>query len=175
MKRIKMNVVKTDGFREGTIDTNYVGIDTDYHAGWGLPIHHTKIISEKIEMVAVFCEGDRVICELKRGSFQNEDGISSGDKWVRKTGMVDWVNIADDGLSGIVKFDDGDIQSISMIRGSDGYPGRNIQPAGNEIMFDSENLKNYVYERPEEPTPYNVCHEPYRRGIGQGFGDTEDG
>jgi len=174
MRQIKMHIVETE-FNHGTgREISFVEPGIDYHNGWGLPMHAQKIISEKTEMVDLFELGDRVICELKRGTYQNEDGISSGGKWINKTGIVDWVNTANNDLSGVVKFDDGDMQNISLIRGDHGYPGHNIQPAANETVLPDEILINRYYfdDRPETKTP---VYEPYRRGIGQGFGPTEDG
>jgi len=175
MKQIQMHIVETDGFND-RIDTTYVHLGTDYHNRWGLPAHHSKILSEKInEMVDIFEIGDRVICEVHRGSYQDEDGISSGGKWVKKTGIVKSVHGEQD-TAGFVRFDDGDIQNISLIRGDRGYPGRNIQPATNEVVLPDEILKNTSYiDDPEIESPFHTCPEPYRRGIGQGFGPTEDG
>jgi len=183
MRKIQMHIVKTtpqNVDEPDNIITTFVALGTDFRAGWGLPIHANKIVSEEVAEVEVFEIGDRVSAELKRGTYQDEDGISSGGKWVKKTGIIESCHGIND-TSGFVKFDDGDIQSISLIRGDDGYPGRNIQSVTrDESMVDPENLKNYTYETPEELQSMDkidatTCREPYRRGIGQGFGDTEDG
>jgi len=177
MRKIKMHIVQTQHNHGDGTETTFVSIGTDYHSGWGLPMHAQKIISEKTDMIDVFEIGDRVIVELNRGSFQDEDGISSGGKWVKKTGIIDWVNTAANGLSGSIKFDDGDIQSVSLIRGDRGYPGRNIQPAPDKTILPDEVLTDHYYfdDSPDDELPVTQCPEPYRRGIGQGFGSTEDG
>jgi len=177
MKQIEMNIVETEFNYVGNgRETTFVEIGIDYSKGWGLPAHAQKIISEKTDMVNVFELGDRVICELSRGTFEDEDGICSGGKWVRKTGTVDWINEMNNGLSGMVKFDDGDVQMISLIRGDEGYPGRNIQPATDKIVLPDEVLQNrYYFDDSPDEIPSHQCTEPYRKGIGQGFGSTEDG
>jgi len=169
MKKVKMNIIETEGFG---IETHYVLLGTNYKNGWGLPMHTQRILSEKIGEVDVFELGDRVLAEVHRGSFQNEDGISTGGKWLKKIGVVVGVYGIDD-MDGYIKFDDGDAQSVSLIRGDCGYPGRNIQPATDEIIIPEEKLVNYIYEKPEGQTL--ECPEPYRKGIGQGFGCSEDG
>ena len=176
MKQIKMHIVKTthqNVDRPEKFFINYVSLGTDYHSGWGLRIDANKIISEETAMVDVLEPGDRVSADLWRGSFQDEDGISSGGKMITKTGVVESAH-GDNGTHGFIKFDDGDFQSISLIRGDDGYPGSNIQPT-DQTIIPTEKLVDYIYEKPEEPTPFHQCPEPYRRGIGMGFGRTEDG
>lgn len=121
----RRNQDETNGFND-KIDITYVHIGTDYHNGWGLPVHHSKILSEKIEMVDVFDIGDIVVCDVHRGSNENEDGISSGGKWVKKTGVVTDA-YGKNGTEGFVKFYDGNNQSMSLIRGNKGFPGRDIQ------------------------------------------------
>ena len=175
MRTVEMHIVKTHHNDDSErFVTTFVHIGTDYHAGWGLPMHAQKIVSEKTEQVEVFEIGDRVICEVHRGSYEDEDGISSGGKWVQKTGTVDSTHGRED-TSGFVKFDDGDIQNISLIRGDRGYPGRNIQPAPDAIVLPDEVLVNTSYLDDDDETIDTTCPEPYRRGIGQGFGPTEDG
>jgi len=177
MKQIKMHIVKTQhNSGSENFNTTFVHMNnTRWINGWGLPMHAQKIISEKTDMVDVFEVGDRVICELKRGTYEDEDGISSGGRWIKKTGTVESTHGHDD-TDGFVRFDDGDIQNISLIRGDNGYPGRNIQPATIEIILPNEVLKNRSYiDDPIDESPFHECPEPYRRGIGQGFGPGEDG
>ena len=131
---------------------------------WGLPI-----ISEGARLVEVFEIGDRVIVEVLRGSHQDENGISSGGKWVQKSGIVESAHGPSNAI-GFVRFDDGDSQATSLVRGDDGYPGRNIQAGSSQAVLPEAVLMD---DFPEIDN--TACREPYRRGIGQGFGDTEDG
>lgn len=122
-----MHIVET--LVNGSLDKEsvktFVKPGTDYQSGWGLPMHANKVIlSEKTEMVDVFEVGDRVTCEVHRGSVQNEDGICTGGEWVTKTGVVTKIYAETDGF---IEFDDFDHQAMSLIRGDRGYPGRNIQ------------------------------------------------
>jgi hypothetical protein len=131
MKKVQMRIVKTNGFTrpDGSdiIDTSYISDTNDksYLNGWQMPAHAKKIISDTIESVDVFEVGDRVMCEVHRDSVQDDDGIVTGGAWRTKTGIVE--SVTHDHLC-CVKFDDGDYQYMSPIRGSYGYPGKNIQP-----------------------------------------------
>jgi hypothetical protein len=136
MKTVTMRVVKTNGFtkQDGSyvIDTSYITDvnDKSYLDGWHLPAHAKKIISDTVESVDILEQGDRVMCEVHRGSAQSDDGIVSGGSWRTKTGVVESVTY--DHLA-FIKFDDGDYQSMNPIRGSYGYPGKNIQPISLEV------------------------------------------
>lgn len=129
MKQIKMHIIEithtltTDGSE--TVEKMYVKLGTDYHNGWGLPAHQHTIVSEKTDWVEVFEVGDRVVCDVKRGMVQDEDGINHGGRWLSKPGIV---TDAFDEYHGYVEFDDGDRQIMSLIRGDlSGYPGNNMQ------------------------------------------------
>ena len=130
MKKIEMNVVTLRHFL--TIDGSEKIEDWYYRIGElnktkGLPMHTDSVIKEQIKNVDVMEKGDRVIADIKRNSFTDEDGISSGGQWVSKIGTV--VSVMPNGIDGQIDFDDGDTQAISLIRGNKtGYPGNNIEP-----------------------------------------------
>jgi len=136
MKTVTMRVVKTNGFTRpdgsDVIDTSYITDvnDKSYLEGWYLPAHKKQIVYDTIESVDVFEAGDRVICEVHRDSVQDDNGIVTGGAWRIKTGVVDSVYGRNDCF---VHFDDGDMQSMSAIRGCAGYPGKNIQPITREV------------------------------------------
>jgi hypothetical protein len=126
MKAVEMYLVETKvNGKEKSVFT-YVDLDADYSAGWGLPMDaNKKIVSAERVAVNVFEVGDSVTCDVRRNMSENEDGISSGGKWETKTAVVRKAYLT----GGSIRLDDGDIRSISLIMGEDGYPSRNIQPA----------------------------------------------
>lgn len=129
MKQIKMHIVEIRHTltkdKSETVEKRYVKLGTDYHKGWGLPAHKHTIVSEKTDWVEVFEVGDRVVCDVKRGMVQDEDGINHGGEWISKPGIV---QEAFDEYRGYVKFENGDHQIMSLIRGDmSGYPGNNMQ------------------------------------------------
>lgn len=132
MQKVPMTVVVTKYNLGDRVCTSYVSPETDYKSGWGLPMHANRhIISAETKDVDVFQVGDRVACEIHRGAAEDDDGISTGGCWITKHGTV--ASASPNGTNGFVEFDDGDRQSISLIRGDSGYPGRNIQPTDSKI------------------------------------------
>ena len=147
MKQHEMHVVITqvNGKPEATPVQTFVQKGTDYRSGWGLPMHANKVIlSDDLKKVDVFEVGDRVCCQVNRGSEQNEDGLVSGGEWQTKTGTV--LEVFDE-ATGMVELDDFDKQTMSLIRGDRGFPGKNIQPT-NKRPEDS----NPIYKLPRYST-----------------------
>lgn len=156
MKKITMHVVKTVD-RAGYETTSFVEIGTDYHKGWGIPVSACKIISEKTEPVSVFEVGDRVIVDLWRGGAMDEDGVSSGGHAVTKCGIVTDVYGGTDGTHGFVRFDDGDKQSVRLIEGSDGHPGKNIRPEKTiAVACRKRDAKCFAVQKYDNNEPWNV-------------------
>ena len=124
MKTMLMGVVKTGGMKN-TVDTSYIADvnDKSYLHGYHIPAHAKNIISHNVEDVEIMETGDRVLCELHRYS-SDDDSVITGGHWESKIGTV---NQLFDDNSVLVCFDDGDVQIMSGIRGSHGYPGKNIQ------------------------------------------------
>lgn len=132
MKTVTMRIVKTNGRKHGVIDISYIEdvVDKSYLDGWHLPVHAKSIISDTVTNVDVLETGDRVMCEVHRNGTEN-DGVVTSGSWETKTGVVECVT---NNHWAHVKFDDGDHQSICPIRGSYGYPGKNIQPILCEVF-----------------------------------------
>jgi hypothetical protein len=136
MKTVTMRIVKTNGFTrpDGSyvIDTSYISDinNKTYLDGWYLPVYAKNIVADTVESVDVMEAGDRVMCEVHRDSIEDDNGIVTGGAWRTKIGIVE--SVTNDCLC-FVKFDDGDFQSMNPIRGSYGYPGKNIQPISQEV------------------------------------------
>lgn len=83
-----------------------------------LPWAAAEIAANGMRDVEEFEVGDRVTCELWRGSVENDEGISSGGSAVTKSGSVE--SVSKYGM--FVEFDDGDRQAMEKYNGCSGYP-----------------------------------------------------
>jgi len=123
--------------------------------------------------------GDKIIIEQCVGSYQDEDGISTGGTWIDIEGV--WVvssgEYAHDGIGSMYDDHGNHVQSVDADMKYNGFPYRNVRMAQTtKITLADEVLRDrYYFDDDENESPVHQCHEPYRRGIGQGFGPTEDG
>ena len=145
---------------------------------------HSEI--DIIEIDAPWLEnGDKIIIEKCVGSYQDEDGISTGGKWIDIEGV--WVvstgEYANDGNGSMFDHNGNHIQSVGADMRYNGFPYRNVRMAELTKIASSEVLNEtpkhlrdrYYFDDDENEPIVQQCPEPYRRGIGQGFGPTEDG
>ena len=126
MKNMKIHLIETSLPNGADRTKTYVDIGTNYLQGFGIPVAHVILSVEDVD-VNVFEPGDRVSCEVLRGSQHDIDNnVSWGGFWTKKTGTIISAH-GEQNTMGFIEFDDGDIQSMSLIQGDKGYPGRNAQ------------------------------------------------
>jgi len=111
----------------GDNTTKEVIVTEDYfNQGYGLPAGKIKVLNKELVILPVYELNDRVTVDVHRGSIENEDGISTGGQWYIKSGIITDV-YSTLFNNGFVEFDDGGCQSVSLIHGNNGFPGKNIR------------------------------------------------